>query len=124
MKNNQDPTSQITRLGASKAGARFGAILVLIAALAACGPVGEPPTAQTRPNILFAISDDQSWLHTGAMGDPNVETPAFDRVASEGVLFTHAFAAAPSCTPSRGAILTGQSIWRIEEAGLLARDRS
>ena len=72
-----------------------------------------------RPNILFAISDDQSWLHTGAMGDPNVSTPAFDRVAREGVLFTHAFSAAPSCTPSRSAVLTGQSIWRIEEAGLL-----
>ena len=53
------------------------------------------------------------------MGDPNVQTPAFDRVAREGVLFTHAFAAAPSCTPSRSAILTGQSIWRLEEAGLL-----
>ena len=72
-----------------------------------------------RPNILFAISDDQSWLHTGAMGDPNVETPAFDRVAHEGALFTHAFSAAPSCAPSRSAVLTGQSIWRIEDAGLL-----
>ncbi len=68
-----------------------------------------------RPNILFAISDDQSWAHTGATGDPVVKTPAFDRVAGEGALFTRAFCASPSCTPSRGAILTGQEPWRLKE---------
>ena len=73
--------------------------------------------ADSRPNILFCISDDQSWLHTGAMGDPVVKTPAFDRIAREGILFTHAFCDAPSCGPSRSAILTGQHIWRLEEAG-------
>ncbi len=72
-----------------------------------------------RPNILFCISDDQSWLHAGAYGDKVVKTPNFDRVAKEGVLFTHAFCAASSCTPSRSAILTGQEIWRLEEGGLL-----
>jgi len=71
---------------------------------------------RTRPNILFCISDDQSWSHVGAMGDPVVKTPAFDRVAREGILFTHAFCDAPSCGPSRSAILTGQHIWRLEEA--------
>lgn len=72
-----------------------------------------------RTNILFCISDDQSWLHAGAYGDKVVKTPNFDRVAREGVLFTHAFCAASSCTPSRSAILTGQEIWRLEEGGLL-----
>ena len=38
-----------------------------------------------RPNILFAFSDDQSWLHTGAFGNKIVKTPAFDRVANEGI---------------------------------------
>ncbi len=71
----------------------------------------------SRPNILLAISDDQSWLHAGAYGDPVVQTPAFDRIAREGVLLTHAFCAAPSCGPSRSAILTGQPIWRLEEGG-------
>jgi len=70
-----------------------------------------------RPNILFCISDDQSWLHTGAMGDPVVKTPAFDRISHEGILFTNGFCDAPSCAPSRAAILTGQHIWRLEEAG-------
>lgn len=79
------------------------------------------PSAQasTRPNILFAIADDMSWPHTGAYGDRVVKTPTFDRVASEGVLFTNAFCASPSCTPSRGAILTGQAIHRLEEGGNL-----
>ena len=65
------------------------------------------------PNILLCISDDQSWLNTSAMGDPTVRTPAFDRVAEEGVLFTNAYCDAPTCGPSRSAILTGQPIWRI-----------
>ncbi|MHC4260720.1 MAG: twin-arginine translocation signal domain-containing protein, partial [Planctomycetota bacterium] len=73
--------------------------------------------AAKKPNILFCISDDQSWLHAGAYGDKVVKTPNFDRVAREGVLFTHSFCAASSCTPSRGAILTGQNIWRLEEGG-------
>ena len=73
--------------------------------------------AETRPNILFCISDDQSYTHTGANGDPVVSTPAFDRVAREGIRFTRAFCDAPSCGPSRSAILTGQHIWRLEEAG-------
>ncbi len=79
--------------------------------LAAQSPPGE------RPNILLCISDDQSWLHAGAMGDPVVQTPAFDRVAAQGVLFTNAYCDAPTCGPSRSAIVTGQSIWRLEEAG-------
>jgi arylsulfatase A-like enzyme len=73
--------------------------------------------AADRPNIFLAISDDQSWLHAGAMGDAVVKTPGFDRVAREGVLFTNAYCAAPTCGPSRSAIVTGQAIWRLEEAG-------
>ena len=71
--------------------------------------------AASRPNILFAISDDQSFAHTGASGDPVVRTPVFDRIAAEGVRFAHAFCSSPSCTPSRGAILTGQDCYRLEE---------
>ncbi len=71
------------------------------------------------PNILFAISDDQSWMHAGAYGDRATATPAFDQVAREGVLFQRAFAAAPSCAPSRSALLLGRNIWEIGEAGVL-----
>jgi N-sulfoglucosamine sulfohydrolase len=66
-----------------------------------------------RPNILFAIADDWGWPHAGVYGDPVVQTPAFDRVAHEGILFNHAYVSSPSCTPSRNAILTGQYHWRL-----------
>jgi len=66
-----------------------------------------------RPNILFAIADDWGWPHAGVYGDPVVKTPAFDRVAKEGVLFKHAYVTSPSCTPSRNSILTGQYHWRL-----------
>ena len=89
--------------------------LVAIATLCILG--SEKLSAETSPNILFCISDDQSYAHTGANGDPVVQTPAFDRIAREGLRFAHAFCDAPTCGPSRSAILTGQHIWRLEEAG-------
>ncbi|MCC7174784.1 MAG: sulfatase [Bryobacterales bacterium] len=75
--------------------------------------------AAERPNILFAIADDWGWPHSPLYGDKVVRTPAFERVAREGVLFTQAYCATPSCTPSRGAILTGQTPHRLEEGGNL-----
>ncbi len=87
------------------------------AAGAACG--GGDARGARRPNILFAISDDQSYPHASILGDPVVRTPAFDRVAREGVILDHSYTACPSCTPSRSAILTGRPIWRLGEAGVL-----
>jgi len=75
--------------------------------------------AKERPNILFCLADDWSWPHSSIAGDKVVKTPTFDQVAHEGVLFNNAFVTAPSCTPSRGAILTGQWHWRLEEGGNL-----
>ncbi|HLJ96109.1 MAG TPA: sulfatase [Gemmataceae bacterium] len=72
-----------------------------------------------RPNILFALADDWAWPHAGVYGDKVVHTPTFDRVAAEGILFSHVFCVAPSCTPSRAAILTGQASHRLEESGNL-----
>lgn len=87
----------------------------------ACGTSGARAASGPgiRPNILFCMSDDQSWLHTSVGGDPVVKTPHFDRVAREGILFANSFTACPSCSPSRASILTGQNFWRLEEGGLL-----
>ena len=82
---------------------------------AACS--GRP--SNRRPNILLAYSDDQSYPHASILGDAVVRTPAFDRVAREGVLFDHSYTACPSCTPSRSSLLTGRPMWRIGEAGVL-----
>lgn len=73
--------------------------------------------AAKRPNILLAISDDQSFPYAGAYGIKGLNTPAFDRVAREGVLFKNAFCASPGCSPSRAALLTGRHTWQIEQAG-------
>ena len=74
--------------------------------------------AADRPNILFAFADD--WgLHASAYGDPVVKTPNFDRLAREGMLFQNAFISSPSCTPSRGAVLTGKYHWELKGAANL-----
>ena len=72
-----------------------------------------------RPNVLLCISEDQCWAHTSIAGCKGLHTPAFDRIAREGILFTNAYCSAPSCSPSRSAVLTGQEIWRLEDAGNL-----
>jgi arylsulfatase A-like enzyme len=71
---------------------------------------------QSPPNILFCISDDQSFPHAGAYGCDWVKTPAFDRIAKEGLLFTNAYTCNAKCAPSRAAILTGRNSWQLEEA--------
>jgi arylsulfatase A-like enzyme len=62
---------------------------------------------QQRPNVLFiAVDDLNDWV--GCLGGhPDVKTPNIDRLASKGVLFTRAYCAAPSCNPSRSAMMTG-----------------
>ena len=70
-----------------------------------------------RPNILFAISDDQSFFHTGMAGCTFVNTPAFDRIAREGVYFTNCYAGSPGCAPSRSTLVTGRYHWQNEQAG-------
>ncbi|GJM29690.1 MAG: heparan N-sulfatase [Cyclobacteriaceae bacterium] len=75
------------------------------------------PTEATRPNILFAISDDQSFLHTSFAGSKWIHTPAFDKVASEGVYFKNCYAGSPGCAPSRSSIVTGRYHWQNEQSG-------
>lgn len=80
-------------------------------------PVSHTSGATARPNILIAISDDQSYPHTSAYGNASTSTPAFDRVARLGVLCNNAFVTYPSCSPSRASLLTGRYPWQIEHAG-------
>ena len=75
--------------------------------------------AEKRPNILFAFADDwgryaSAYRQVEGDGTPNalLDTPNFDRIAREGVLFTNAFVPAPSCTPCRSSILTGRYFWQ------------
>ena len=95
--------------------------LLLIGALGLTAIFGgcENENPADQLNILFCISDDQSWIHTSIMGAPQIKTPGFDRVATEGILFNNAYCSAPSCAPSRASILSGRHIYDIKEGGLL-----
>ncbi len=98
---------------------RESLVLAAVAAIALTATAVGQGGGSAQPNILFAVADDWSWPHASAYGDPVVQTPTFDRIAAEGVLFTNAFAAAPSCSASRAAILTGQDIWRLQQGANL-----
>ena len=67
------------------------------------------------PNILFAIADDWGY-HASVLGTPWIKTPAVDRVARDGLRFTHAYTPNAKCAPSRAALLTGRNSWQLKEA--------
>jgi N-sulfoglucosamine sulfohydrolase len=90
---------------------------MLVAAQSVSCNVETKEDIKDRPNILFAISDDQSFAHTSFAGAEFVNTPAFDRVASEGVYFTNCMAGSPGCAPSRSSIVTGRYHWQNEQSG-------
>lgn len=91
----------------------FALLLALPAALHAA----EPAKLPAKPNILFAIADDWSFGHAGAYGCKWVKTPATDRVARDGILFTQAYTPNGKCSPSRASIITGRNPWQLKEAG-------
>ena len=72
-----------------------------------------PPEEHPSPNFLFYIADDMSPF------TESQDIPAFRRIGSEGVTFSHAFTNAPSCTPARGILLTGQPFWNLREGSTL-----
>ncbi len=67
-------------------------------------PADEPPR---RPDIVLFLADDLSWADCSLFGGQDVPTPNMERLARDGMTFTHAFVASPSCAPSRAALLTG-----------------
>ncbi len=69
--------------------------------------------AETRPNIVFILADDLGWRDLHCYGSLWHDTPHLDRLAREGTRFTNAYAAAPICSASRAALLTGRSPARL-----------
>jgi arylsulfatase A-like enzyme len=70
-------------------------------------------TTDSRPNVLFIVVDDCGYADLSCCGQTDYATPALDRLASEGVRFTQAYANAPLCTNTRVAIMTGQYQYRF-----------
>ena len=63
--------------------------------------------AEDRPNILFIMIDDLGWKDLNCQGNDSFHTPNIDKLSSQGMRFTDAYAAAPVCTPTRAAAVTG-----------------
>lgn len=92
-------------------------LLIIPICLSIFACAAEKPKETKRPNILFAISDDQTFAHTSFAGCSFVNTPAFDRVAREGVCFSNCLAGSPGCAPSRSTLVTGRYHWQNEQSG-------
>ena len=70
-------------------------------------------SANARPNLVFIMIDDLGWMDLACQGNKLVETPNIDRLATQGMRFTDNYAAAPVCSPTRAAIMTGKSPARL-----------
>ncbi|MDN3689852.1 sulfatase family protein [Cyclobacterium jeungdonense] len=77
--------------------------LVLLLFLSATLTFGQ----SEKPNIIYILSDDQSWTDYGFMGHPHIETPNIDQLAEDGLTFTRGYVTAPLCSPSLASIITG-----------------
>ena len=85
-------------------------MLLLFALLLAFVPLAE---ASTPPNVIIVFTDDQGYGDVGVYGATEFRTPHLDRMAREGIRFTDFYVAAPVCTPSRAALLTGSHPVRV-----------
>ena len=66
-----------------------------------------------RPNIIVILADDLGWMDARFQGNPLLDTPNLDRLASQGMRFTDGYAASPVCSPTRAAMMTGKSPARL-----------
>ena len=70
--------------------------------------VTKPELKNSKPNFVFIFADDLGWRDVGFNGSKFYETPSIDKLASEGMQFTNAYANAANCLPSRACLLSGQ----------------
>lgn len=83
-------------------------VRLLFLTAVACISAGNLSQAETAPpNVVIIFTDDQGYADLGCYGSVNIKTPHLDRMAAEGIKFTDFYVAAPVCTPSRAALLTG-----------------
>ena len=83
----------------------LGAIGLLLAATPPA--FGDAAGGERPPNFIIIFVDDQGYQDLGCFGSPAIKTPNIDRMAAEGIKFTDFYVAAPLCSPSRAALLTG-----------------
>jgi len=95
-----------------KAAGAAAVVSALPGGLFAAGPVGR------KPNFVFFLIDDLGWIDLGCYGSKFYETPNIDRLASEGMLFTDAYAASPVCSPTRVSIMSGKYPSRLHMSSI------
>ncbi|MFN3167964.1 MAG: sulfatase [Phycisphaeraceae bacterium] len=89
-------------------------VAVLFGSVGCGGPNRQAvPEDKLRPNIVVIMVDDMGWADLACYGNDVVDTPVLDRFAKQGMLFTDAYAASPVCSPTRAAMMTGQSPARV-----------
>jgi arylsulfatase A-like enzyme len=93
---------------------RAAAVILIFAAIVVGVAVGGPARAAERPNIVYILIDDLGWSDLACQGNRLVETPRIDQFAQQGMRFTDAYAAAPVCSPTRAATLTGMSPAKLQ----------
>ena len=71
-------------------------------------------SAEKKPNIVFILADDLGYGELGCYGQEKIKTPNIDRLASEGIKFTHHYTGAPVCAPARCVLLTGRHLGHAE----------
>ena len=88
--------------------------MVLLACFTASPLIAEDEKAavafegkSNRPNIIFFFTDDHGWRDSEPYGNPYIKTPNMTRLAKESMQFMHAYAASPTCSPSRSTVVTG-----------------
>ena len=86
---------------------RFFVWTALLGCLFLSEALGAVPASHARPNIVIFITDDQDQQDSAVYSGRAVRTPNMQRLAEDGLTFSHAFVASPSCAPSRAALLTG-----------------
>jgi arylsulfatase A-like enzyme len=96
-------------------------VLLLLIGLTASLASAEAPAR--RPNILFILTDDQGSVDVNCYGSHDLITPHMDAIAARGIRFTQFEAAAPICSPSRAAILTGLTPQKAGLPGMASSQR-
>ena len=92
---------------------RLAALSAATVSLPGCRMIHSASASKKRTNIVLIMIDDLGWMDLHCQGNKRLDTPNIDKLASQGTRFTDAYAAAPVCSPTRAAIMTGQSPARL-----------
>ena len=80
----------------------IGAVVMILSG------ISHPVLADERPNFILLMGDDHGWDETGYNGHPYLKTPVLDEMAAQGLRLNRFYAAHPTCSPTRGSVLTGR----------------